>query len=309
MADPSDPTPADPAPASSPFFRQSVLLALVALSLAYLVTSVVWPYVGVQLPLGLLALLFTPGYAVGAIALGPRSRWPWSLTFALVVGWSVGVNVALGLVLLVLHLGLPAVVFAASASVFSLVGAWAGRRATVPSIAARARSEVVRATQMHRFRRSQRVAAYVLTALIVIVLALIAVLAVIVPHPTPGLAFSITGYDGTSANLPPHGAANQSLLIEAIVQNNATAQSFTLEVRAMTTNTTPPAYARVPWTNPIDLANATAASENLTLASAQTDTTNVFFAFGTPGNYTLEFLLENQRGAVVGSATWPVTIT
>ncbi|MGI0053840.1 MAG: hypothetical protein ACRECR_06275, partial [Thermoplasmata archaeon] len=129
------------------------------------------------------------------------------------------------------------------------------------------------------------------------------------PNNSPGLAFSITGYGGTSANLPPGGPTNHSLLIEAIVQNNATAQSFTLAVRAATVGSSPPGYRSVAWADPLVLGNGTSASDLVNLGSSQAATVDVQFEFLQPGKYLLQFLLESASGTLLGTATWPVAIS
>ncbi|MGI0053018.1 MAG: hypothetical protein ACREC5_06420, partial [Thermoplasmata archaeon] len=154
--------PGPPEPPSGPFFRPSYLVALIALAAIYLVTSALVPVVWVELPLGILTLFLMPGYAIGSLALRHRNRWPWALKFALVVGWSVAVNVAMGLALLLLHLGLPPVAFGAVA--LGLLGtAWAvdGSRTGIGPVGASPRG-LGRSFRLAGYRPAQRAAAYAL---------------------------------------------------------------------------------------------------------------------------------------------------
>jgi uncharacterized membrane protein len=302
--------PGSPPALPAPFFRRPHLLALTLVATAYLFTSAVVPVVWVELPLGLLTLLIVPGYAIGWWALASRRRWPWSLTFALVVGWSVAVNVAIGLVLLVLHDGLPPTVFAVSS--FVLIGATMVResfRGTPSAPEPRTESELSRGLRMTGYRPAQRAVAYGLLTAIVAVLLVIVYLASAFPNSTPALAFSITGYGGTSANLPPAGQVNQTLVIVAIVQNNATAQAFVLVLLSAVVNTHPSTFTPVNWTDPLVLGNGTSASIPMNASSRQTVSEEVQFTYPQTGEYLLQFLLESPGGAVVARTGWTVIIT
>ncbi|MHB8352750.1 MAG: hypothetical protein ACYDFT_08730 [Thermoplasmata archaeon] len=299
-----------PSSVHAPFFRRPHLYVLTALAALYVATSAFLPIVWVQFPLGFLILFIIPGYAIGWLALAPRDRWPWTLTFALVVGWSVAANVAVGILLLVLHLGLPPVVFGGYA--FALIEAALVvdivRGAPAPGPAG-APSPLAASLRLTGYRPAQRVAAYGLLSAILLVIVVIVVLASIFPNNSPALAFSITGYGGTSANLPPVGTINHTLEIEAIVQNNVTAQSFTLEVRSAIQNASVPYFNVIPWKLPLSLENGTMAIDPVSLTALQTVTVAVVFEFPHAGDFVLQFLLDAPGGAVVGRATWTVAIT
>jgi uncharacterized membrane protein len=296
-------------PVAAPFFRLSYLYVLAGLETVYLFVAALAPRPWVELPLGLLTLLLAPGYAIGALALGPRNRLPRSLTFALVVGWSVAVNVGVGILLLALHEGLPPLVLAGVA--FFLVGTAAAYWSyqALQARGARAVSEATQRLQLKGYRPAQRLVAYVLLLLIAVVFVVILYLASVFPNPAPGLIFSITGYGGTSANLPPRGAVNATLTIWVIIQNGPSAQNYTLVLLSLAQGTAPTSYRSISWAIPLTLGNATSASDPVPLRASQSATVYVEFEFPTPGSYLLQFLLEAPGGTVVRSASWPILIT
>src|SRR5580658_373869 len=301
-------SPPDAAAPPAPFFRRSHLYALTFLASLYWFTSALAVPYFVQLPLGLLTLFIVPGYAIGWLALGRHNRWPWSITFALVVAWSVAVNVAIGIVLLVLHLGLPPLILGGCA--FALIGAaMVIESFRVPPARVVAAPSPLRAgLSLSGYRPAQRATAFGLFVAIVLVLVAIIYFASVFPPSNPGLAFSITGYGGTSANLPTSGAVNQTLVLEAIVQNNATAQTFNLELLSFTQGSNPPTYHTIPWATVLVLGNATASTLPLAVASSSTQTVVVVFKFLEPGEFVLQFLLETPTGSVLANTTWTVNI-
>jgi uncharacterized membrane protein len=297
------------APGPSAFFRRRYLYLMTVLGTIYIVTAVLAPTPWVELPLGLAVLLVIPGYAIGALALGPRPRWPWSLTFALVVAWSVAVNVAQGLVLLVLGLGLSPLVLGATA--FALAGAasavWSFR--ALPEPWHRAGPAIAAHFRLQGYTPRQRGTAYGLLLGIVAVLAAIVYLAAVNPAGGPAVSFGITGAGGTALNLPSAGATNTTLVIWVIIGNNATAQNFTLELRSMTVGSNPPTFTSVPWSSPLMLANATVSDDPVSLGASANVTVHVQFQYAHAGRYLMEFLLENPGGAEIRSASWTITIT
>lgn len=291
------------------FFRARYLYLCTALETIYLFTSTLAPTSWVQVPLGLATLLVVPGYAVGALVLGTRTQLPYLLLFALAVGWSVGINVGVGLLLLLAHAGLPAVVLGAVAFLLSGVatGVWTVRGWSAgPS---HTTQTIGRLLRLSGYRPAQRTAAYALFASIVGVLLVTVYLAGVVVNPTPNLIFSITGYGGTTANLPPFGTVNATLVIWAIIVNGASGQNFTLLVRSTLAGTNPTSYQIIPWTLPLACGNGTEASDSVALAARENATVNVEFQYAQTGDYELDFLLEATGGAVVRSATWAISIT
>lgn len=301
--------PGGPVPPPAPFFRLPYLYVLAGAETVYLFVAALSPRSPLLIPLGLVTLFLAPGYAIGALTLGPRTHTPRSLTFALVVGWSVAVNVGIGILLLVARQGLSPLVIGGSA--FALVGVaaayWSYRALATP--ASSALREVGQRLRLTGYRPAQRVTAYFLLTLIGAVFVVILYLASVVPNPTPNLLFSITGYGGTTANLPPRGAVNTTLTIWAIVQNGATPQSFTLVVLSSVQGTAPTSYRSIPWAVPLVLGSAVSAADPFSLAAAQNVTVNVEFQFPQSGSYLLQFLLETAGGSVVRSTNWSVVIS
>jgi uncharacterized membrane protein len=302
---PTSPATSPPAP----YFQLSYLYALTGIQTLYLLVSVLAPRSLLELPLGLVSLFLTPGYAIGALVLGPKTQLSRVLTFALVVGWSVAVNVVVGVILLYFHLGLPPLLLGGSA--FALIGAatavWSYRSARSPERGLFA--DLSQRLQLTGYRPAQRAAAYTLFGAIVIVVVALVYLATVVPNAAPGLSFSITGYGGTSANLPPQGTVGSNLAIWVIIQNNATAQSFTLDVRSMIQGTSPGSYQSIPWAIPLMMGNNTSATDSLSFTPSQSTTVPVEFQYSHAGHYLIEFLLKNNDGTVVRSTDWAIVIT
>jgi hypothetical protein len=291
-----------------PFFRRTHLFVLALLAVVYLFTSVFLATPWVQVPLGLLILFVVPGYAIGWFALAARDRWPWTLTFALVVGWSAAINIALGIVLLALHRGLPPLAFGSLATALIGVASATELQRGAPRSTAVGTSSLANAVRMTGYRPAQRVAAYGLLGAIGAVFVVILYLATVFPAATPAISFGITGYGGTSSNLPPAGAVNQTLDIDAVMQNNATAQTLDLEVRSATLGSSPSNYSVIPWSFPLVLGNGTSASLLVYLGSAQSKTIETVFEFPHAGRFVVQFLLATGFGAVLEQATWTVTI-
>jgi hypothetical protein len=302
-----DPTEGD---ARIELFQLRYLYLLAALTVVYGLVTLLGPTPWIDLPLGLLTLFVTPGYAIGAVMFGTRSRWPATLQFALLVGWSVAWNVAIGLVLLVFGRGLPASLFAFVA--LGLIGVaslyWARHHPGSPP--SPAGSRVPAALRLTGYTPAQRTAAYGLVTAIGLVFAIIIYLASVFPgNAGPGLGFSIAGPDGSASSLPVGGAPNVTLDIQVTIQNNATAQAFTLDVLTATAGSTPTAYESVPWGSPLVLANATQSTKAVDLASAASIVVAVPFEYPVAGHYVLSFLLDNSSGAVERNASWPVDIS
>jgi uncharacterized membrane protein len=291
------------------FFHRAYLYALTLLGTLYLLTTLLLPTPWVELPLGLVTLFVTPGYAIAAVMFGPRSRWPRSLLFALSVGFSVAFNVALGLGLLALGLGLPALAFAVAA--FLVVGAvaagWATRRPE--SAPAAGPSAVSRELGMRGYRPAQRAAAYVLLVTIALVFVGIVYLASVFPaNSGPGVALSVYGSNGTPSGLPTVGSTNTTLSVLVAVQNNATAHDFALEVQSAPLGETPPTYHTSPWSTPLELGNDTEYTESVPLAGGQSTTLTVPFQYRMAGNYLVSFELESPSGSVLRTTSFAVDI-
>ncbi len=284
------------------------MLAVLAFAYAFVVVLV--PVPAIELPLGLLTLLFSPGYALSALALGPTPRWPWTLMFPMVVGLSVAFSVGEGLVLLAFHLGLPATVFA----IVSL-GLMVIALATFPADASQPASEAgFRGFLSEQFRLpghspGQRVVAVALLLAIVVVFAGIVYLSTSTPNQHPGIQMGIVGPNGLSDDLPNSGVPGANLTVEVTVGNNATPQVLYLVVLSMTENTTPSSYTTIKWSLPLQLgANTSATDTDVQLAADATVTVKVVFAFAVSGTYVLLFHLESSSGMILQEGSFSTTI-
>jgi hypothetical protein len=301
-----------PRAASRPprFFRLRYVAALGILATAYLLTSVLAPTSILEVPLGLVTLFLVPGYAIASLVFGGHPRWPLSLLFAITVGWSVAFNIALGLALLSLGRGLPAVGFAlASFGLSGLALAFGGARGLADPRRS-AGSPVTAALRFDGYGPGQRaVAGVLLAAIVVVFVAIVYFASVVPPGGALGLGLSLAGANGSTTSLPTAGSAGSSIEVLVTVQNNATAQSLSLVVRSATVGSTPSSYSTVPWGNPIALGNGTEASVAQSLAGSKSTTFPVYFDFAGAGAYTVTVLLENSAGSPFASVTWSLNIT
>jgi len=305
------PGPSAPGPELPQFFRRSILLVVLVLALIYVAVTFLIPTYILELPLGLVVLLFAPGYAIGALVLGPRPRFPWSLTLPLVVGLSVGVNVALGLLLLAAGWGLPATVFAivSFVLVFSAFFFWPASAG--PGAPSRFRPYLRNELSLPGHTPPQKALAYGLLVAIVFVLIAIIYFASVTPSETPQVTLGITGAGGTNLNLPPYGTTGQNLSIWVLIGNNGTYQSLTLVVESTLNNTTAIPYTTVNWTSPsvpLPLGNYVKSSDSVLLSPGESVTLKVHFTFAKIGGYLLYFVLEDSSGTMLHESTWAMTI-
>jgi len=305
------PGPLAPGPEPPQFFRRRILLAFLVLALIYAVVTFVVPTYVLELPLGLFTLLLAPGYAVGSLVLGPKPRWAWSLMVPLVVGLSVAINVALGLLLLAAGWGLPPTIFAL-VSLALLLGAtffWPANAG--PEAAPRFRPFLREELSLPGHSPPQRTLAYGLLLAIVFVLVVIIYFASVAPSQTAQITFGITGAGGTNLNLPPHGTLGQNLSIWVLVGNNGSYQQLTVVVESMLNNSTPQLFTTTNWTSPavpLSLGNYVRASDVVLLTPGESLTLKVHFAFAKLGGYNLFFLLETSGGQLLRQASWSLVI-
>jgi uncharacterized membrane protein len=303
----------NPPSATTPqvFFRRSYLWVLAVLAFAYGFVAVLVPVPAVELPLGLVTLLLTPGYALGAIALGPTTRWPWSLTFAMVVGLSVAFSVLEGLVLLAFHLGLPAAVFAI-VSLGLVVIALATFPVEAPESAAetRFRHFVAEELRLPGHSPGQRVVAVAILLAIVVVFAGIIYLATVTPNQHPSIQMGIVGPNGLTSDLPATGVTLVNLTVEVMVGNSPTQQALNLVVLSYRNNTAPTSYSNTAWKLPLALGNNTTSlcAFCVKLTPKATTTVPVIFVFRAPGTYVVVFDLESQSGGVLQRNSFLTTI-
>jgi uncharacterized membrane protein len=327
----------EPPPARTPALpiRTSVLLVLALATAIYCVAQSFGGFLWVTVPLGLLTLLFTPGYGLLAIGVGERKRWPWYLTFILAVGLSVAFNVAVGLLLLEGHYGLIPLVLAVTAILVVFLGAVVqhtrARAPTDGTFVAAVGAEL----RLRDFSPAQRVMAYALVVAIIVVLGGLTYIASVNPKETKDVSFGVTGPDGTATSIPTRLNISTDVTLLVTVGNNATAQAWYLYVSANATlsgnssqdaTVPPPAVPRaIPWVSPLPLLNGNYSETSLgTLAPNQVLTysfsfnfTNVTLQANYTGplrssyftNYTLSLELRAASGGpAVRSASWAFSV-
>ena len=295
------------------FFRRSYLFLLTILTGIYAVVAVTLPTPWVDLPLGLLTLLFVPGYALGALVFGAKPRWPWSLTFSIVVGLSVAFNVALGLLFLELDWGLPAAGFAFVALVLLMAASivWV---ATQPvETGSRFTRYLGEELRLPGHAPAQQAVGYALLLGIILVVVLIVFIASIFPAPPANLSFGITGPGGNASNLITNGTtalSNKSGPVYTLylqIQNDAVGQKYIVTFLASIVNTSTAHPSYVNWstlTTAIDLQGPTQSNLTLNLTASETLTQKIHFFFSDSGDWTLAFTLSTLTGQVQRSASW-----
>ncbi len=297
-----------PVPGALPFFRRSYLLVLTVLAIVYLLVTWVLPFGPLEVPLGLLTLLFAPGYAIGSLALGSKPRWPWSLTFAMVVGLSVAFSAAEGLILLELHRGLPPSVFSVVAFALLVVALAADGRELRPTSPGGIGSLLRRELRLPGHSRRQRAVGYSLLVAIVLVLVAIVYFASVFPHDQPSISLGLSGAGGVGSNLPRSGTVGEVLSVWTYIGNNATPQSLGLTIHSTLVGGTGASGTSVPWILPLSLGANTSANESVTLSPGQSLTVNVSFTFPARGAYIVAFALTTPGGYTLRNASLPIFI-
>src|SRR5579859_7984794 len=88
------------------FYSVGYVAVSTALVAVYALVSYLQPHSLAEVPLGLFALLFAPGYALAAPLLARQPGLPWTLNLPIAAGLSVILNVLVGIVLLLVGPGL-----------------------------------------------------------------------------------------------------------------------------------------------------------------------------------------------------------
>jgi hypothetical protein len=291
------------------FFRRSYLLVLTFLVAIYAVVVVVAPTPWVEVPLGLLVLLIAPGYAIGALAFGAKPRWPWSLTFPIVVGLSVAFNVALGLILLEFDLGLPPSAFGFVALLLLMLASLAWIANHPVETGSRFTSYLSDELGLPGLRPAQRAVGYALLLGIVLTLVLIVFIASMFPTPPSQITFGISGPGGPTTTIPSYGNISQNFSLAILIANNATAQQLTLKVLSSDSVTTPTNLTTVAWSpQPVALGPASLTSEPVDLNASQSLTVPFAFSFAHRDTYYLTFDLDDSTGHLLRTAAWEIRI-
>lgn len=262
-----------------------------------------------EVPLGLVVLLLAPGYGIVAMGAGERPRWPWYLTWVLIVGLSVGFNLAVGVVLLEFHLGVAG--FALAAAAFVVDAGGIGRFLNHPPAPADPRfgAMVRRELRLPGFGPGQRAVAYALLLAIVVVFAGLVYLAAIQPNQKSDVSFGITSADGNVTQIPHTVTSKTPVELLADIGNNGTAQTWTLVVQSTLSGVTATHFTPTPWASPILLttdANYTT-SELVPMTPNQVLSEPVALVFNNTVAHitdcTVVFLLEDSAGNVIRQTT------
>lgn len=290
------------------FYRPEYLFVCAGLMIVYLAVVVIAPTPLLEVPLGIAALLFVPGYALGALLFPGRSHLPWSASFAIVTGLSVAGNLFVGLGALALHDGLPPPLFATTAAALSLV-ALAVRLRDAPQAAGRLRRAVAEIGRMPGFTVGERRAASGLLALTVATLVVIVYLSSVHPNVHPTVTLALEGPGGSVATIPTQGSVNSVMAVWVAVTNGGTTGQLLLSVQSVNLSASPTGFHLVPWSLPLPLANATQSSTAFNLPASQTYVLNLTFSYAYPGLYGIYLSLAETGGPTERTAALTVQIT
>ena len=330
-----DPTPAPPRwvppPVASPpearFYSYGYLAATAALMAVYALVSFFAPHSIIEIPLGLFALLFAPGYALAALLFARQPGLTWIVNLLIVVGLSVVFNVLVGIALLRVGPGLSTWSGALSdlgAALFGLivftVREAADTQAGPPPAVTQDLAGPLRALRQRLrlvgYSPGQRAAAVTLLALIVVVLGVIVYVAVAQPHEDLAVSFAMYGPAGTVDSLPSSGTNSSVLGVMLTVSNNGTAQGFQILVVSETVAFPHAPLTTIPWSQPLPLGRATESLLAFTLGGGKNTSMPISFELTSAGNstmsftlYTVSFTLESAAGTPIQSFQLPLNIT
>jgi uncharacterized membrane protein len=320
------PTPAT-APPQGRFYSYGYLVATALVMAVYAVVSYVQPHSVVDIPLGLFALLFAPGYALAAPLLARQPGLTAIVNLPIVVGLSVVFNVLAGIALLRVGPGLSTwdgAIIDLAATVLGLI-LFVARAAADPEVGpppsvAQDLAGPLRALRQRLrlvgYSGGQRAAAVVLLVLIVAVLGFIVYVAVAQPHENLTVSFALYGPGGTVASLPSNGTNASVLGVVLTVSNGATAQTFQILVTSELVAHPNAPLTSIPWSQPLPLGRATESVLALPLGAGKNTTVPVAFELTSAGNstmtfslYTVTFTLESAAGTPIQSLSLPLNIT
>jgi hypothetical protein len=326
------PSPVAPRPGAR-FYSYGLLCVVVVLLAAYAVVSYVGPHSAVEVPLGLFALLFAPGYAVAAPLFVRQPGLPWTVNLPITVGLSVVINVFVGIALLEVGTGLSTIDTAAADLGIALVGliafiaresieAPSGPSSTVTQDLSGPLRALSQRLRWGGYSRGQRWVGATLLVLILVVFGFIVYVAVAEPHKVQAVSFAIYGPSGTVLSLPSNGTNTSVLAVVLTVTNNATPHGFQLAVLSelVAHPNTPP--TTISWSQPLPLGRATESVLAFSLGAGRSTTLPVSFVLFAPGTtpevnsttlryslYTVSFTLESATGIQIRSLELPLNIT
>jgi uncharacterized membrane protein len=332
---PRRPVPTAKASPSPPrFYSYGYLIVTAGLMAIYCLVTYFRPHSVVEIPLGLFALLFAPGYALAAPLFGRQPGLTWIVNLPITVALSVVFNVLVGIVLLRGGPGLRALDTAVVDLVATLFGLIVFTTREVldpapspPSTVGEDLSGPLRVlgqrARMSGYSGGQRAVAVTLLVLILLVFGFIVYVAVAEPHKGLAVSLAMSGPGGTVASLPTNGTDSSVLTVVLTVSNGATAQVFEINVTSELTahpNAVPTATT---WAAPLSLGRATYSTTTLSfLGVGKNVTVPVSFVLTPAGTvkqspplngfyslYTVSFTLETTTGVAIQSLQLPLNIT
>jgi uncharacterized membrane protein len=265
----------------------------------------------ILIPLGLFVLFVAPGYALAALLFGgEREITSLPLNIALIVGFSVLVDVVIGTIALFFSIGPLSPIVGAEVALLCFIAVFVQlqrRRVLGPkSNAPGFRSWF----KLPGFTPGQRTAAYALFICVLLTFGVIGYLSILSPKSTPDLSLAVLGPNGTTSTLPTSGGINTTLGVILLVQNNATTQSFVLTVSSTLVGGNATKPTSVPWVLPLQLGPGATSTEVLPLTHGQSDSVAVSFQFANRGDYAISFsLTPPQSTLAIRTAGITVEIT
>lgn len=288
-------------------FRDRGLIVVFLITMTYVGIVFLTPGSPVRIPLGVVELLFAPGYALGTILFLRRPLLPPLAEFSVAVGLSVVFNVLVGLLLSLFGLGL-AVDWLVIADT---VVVWAGVMVRVigesePGVTG-VSGPIRRQFRLPGVRASYRMPVYTLLVASVVAFAGVVYVSVAQP-PTPATtSLALYGPDGTASSLPANLSVGVVGLVVLTVAdgsvNGPIVLTLTTTLLGSSTNLT-----TVPWTQPLNLTSGTTSSLPLTIGTGQQISLTLTFQFLQPGDYAVTFSLEGTGGALLQSAILGVMV-
>ena len=289
-------------------FRENGLIAVFAITLAYVAVVFLVPGSPVRVPLGLVELLFAPGYALGAILFVRRPLLPPAAEFSVSVGLSVVFNVLVGLLLATIGTGLAIVWLVAADTVVVWLGlvvmvVW-GDAPGVTGVPAAIRREL----RLPGVRPSYRKAAYALIVATLVAFGGVVYLGIAQPPTAASTYLALSGWGGTSATLPNNLTVGE---VASVVLNIGDGYSSgPIEVVATATilgqNST--ISHPEPWNLPLAFSPGNTSSMPLALGYGEQTTLNVTFYFTQVAHFVLTFSLEAVGGASLQAVPLSVVV-
>lgn len=299
---------APPGEPPSTIYREGGLIAVFVLTVVYLAIVFVAPGSTVQLPLGVVELLFAPGYALGAVLFVRRPLLPLAAEFSVSVGLSVVFNVLIGLVLTLNGMGLAISYLAMAdfAAVFVglIVTVLAGNAPGTQGVARAVRREL----RLPSVRPSYRPAVYALLVATVVAFGGLVYAGLSQPPAPPTSSLALYGSTGTTSSVPTNLTVAEVGLVYVEVHSGYAPGPVQLtavaaEVGKVVNETS------VPWSMPLEFYPGTTSSLPLSVTYGKSVTVSVTFEFPQPGNFTVTFSLEpTSTGAPILSTGLGVVV-